>query len=128
METAFFIGRIIFGAYFIFNGANHFMQFGMMTAYAKSKGVPIPPLAVALTGLMLLVGGLCIVVGIYPVLGTALLVVFLVPVSFVMHRFWSVEDPQLRMVEMVNFTKNLALAGAVLMMLAIPTPWPLELL
>jgi hypothetical protein len=32
-----------------------------------------------------------------------------------------------RMGEMVNFNKNLALAGSALMFLAIPQPWPLSL-
>jgi uncharacterized membrane protein YphA (DoxX/SURF4 family) len=52
---------------------------------------------------------------------------FLVPVAFIMHNFWAVQDPQMKMVEMVNFTKNLALAASALMFLAIPQPWPFSL-
>jgi hypothetical protein len=43
------------------------------------------------------------------------------------HNFWAVEDQQMKMAEMVNFTKNLALAASALMFLAIPTPWPFSL-
>jgi putative oxidoreductase len=35
-----------------------------------------------------------------------------------MHPFWKVQDPMAKMGEMVNFTKNLALLGAVAMFLA----------
>lgn len=128
MDELFLIGRIIFGGYFIFNGVNHFAQFGMVTVYAKSKKVPAAPAAVAMTGLMLLLGGASIVLGAYPTLGVALLVAFLVPVAVKMHDFWKMQDAQMKMFEMVNFTKNLALAGAALMVLAIPAPWPLSVM
>jgi putative oxidoreductase len=45
-------------------------------------------------------------------------VLFLVPVTIMIHPFWKVQDPAAKMGEMINFTKNLALLGAVLMMLA----------
>ena len=44
-----------------------------------------------------------------------------------MHNFWTVEDAQMKMNDMINFTKNMALAGAALMLLALPRPWPLSL-
>jgi putative oxidoreductase len=91
------------------------------------KGVPFPAIAQGMTGLMLLLGGLSIVCGIYPFVGIVLLVAFLLPVSLMMHNFWKLEDPQLRMADKINFTKNMALLGAVLMLLAIPLPWPLSL-
>jgi putative oxidoreductase len=127
MSAFLLIGRIILGGFFINSGVNHFIGFGMMTQYAKMKGVPFPAIAQAMTGLMLLLGGFSIVVGIYPFVGIVLLVLFLVPVTFMMHNFWNIEDPQLRMADKINFTKNLALVGAILMLLAIPTPWPLSL-
>jgi putative oxidoreductase len=99
----------------------------MMTQYAKMKGVPFPALAQGTAGLMLLCGGLSIVFGIYPSVGIALLVAFLVPVSLMMHDFWKLDDAQARMADKVNFMKNMALLGALLMLLAIPSPWPLRL-
>jgi uncharacterized membrane protein YphA (DoxX/SURF4 family) len=128
MDTLLFIiGRIILGGFFIYSGANHFIGFGMMTQYAKMKGVPFPAFAQGMTGLMLLLGGLSIVFGIYPSVGIVLLVVFLIPVSLMMHDFWKLEDPQVRMADKINFMKNMALVGALLMLLAIPSPWPLRL-
>jgi putative oxidoreductase len=127
MNSLLLIGRIIFGVFFLYSGVNHFIGFGMMTQYAKMKGVPFPATAQGITGLMLLLGGLSIVFGIYPFVGIVLLVVFLVPVSLMMHNFWKLEDPQLRMADKVNFMKNMALLGALLMLLAIPSPWTLSL-
>lgn len=127
MEIAFLIGRIVLGAYYLFNAYNHFKNLEMMTGYAASKGVPAPKLAVAGTGVLLLLGGLSILLGYQPTLGVILLVVFLVPVAFMMHNFWAVQDPQMKMGEMVHFMKNIALAASALMFLAIPQPWPFSL-
>jgi len=124
MEIVLFIGRILFGGYFVMNGLNHFVKFGMMRGYAASKQVPAAGLAVVVTGLLLIFGGAGMLSGGYIDWAVPSLVIFLVPVSFKMHNFWSITDPQMKMVEMVNFLKNMALLGATLMMLAIPKPWP----
>jgi hypothetical protein len=43
-----------------------------------------------------------------------------------MHSFWNMEGAA-RASNLVNFTKNVALLGSVLMFLLIPRPWPLGL-
>lgn len=127
MEVAFLIGRIILGVYYLFNASNHFFRLGMMSGYAASKGVPATKLFVVVTGILLLVGGVSILLGVRPDVGIIALVAFFLPVSFIMHNFWAVQDPMARMMEMVNFTKNMALMGSALMFLAIDTPWPFSL-
>jgi len=127
MLILFLIGRIIVAGFFLFNGFNHFMLIGMMSDYAKMKGVPLPKIAVAVTGTMLVLGGLSILMGVFPVVGVILLAAFLIPVSFTMHNFWKIQDPQQKMIEMVNFLKNMALLGSVLMFLSIPQPWSYSL-
>lgn len=127
MEVVFLIGRIILGVYYLFNASNHFFRLEMMSGYAASKGVAAPKLFVVVTGALLLVGGLSILLGVRPAVGVVALVLFFLPVSFIMHNFWAVQDPMAKMLEMVNFTKNMALMGAALMFLAITTPWPFSL-
>ena len=63
-------------------------------------------------------------------LGTILiiiLIIFLLGVSFQMHNFWKLDDPQTKQIDMINFTKNMALVGALLMFLRLPHPWPMGL-
>jgi putative oxidoreductase len=127
VEILFLIGRIICGGYFVSAGAHHFKELGPMSDYARSKGTPAPTAAVGGTGAMLVLGGLSLMAGVAPTVGIALLVVFLLAAAFQMHRFWSAQDQQMRAIELVNFTKNLGLAGALLMLLAIPKPWPWSL-
>jgi uncharacterized membrane protein YphA (DoxX/SURF4 family) len=123
MSIIFILGRILFGGYFIMSGYNHFKHHGMLTGYAQSKGVPMPALAVWVTGLMMLLGGLGILFWVYLQASIILLAVFLLVTTFTMHQYWKITDPMQRMGEMVNFNKNMALLGVLLILLAIPLPW-----
>lgn len=97
MITLFVIGRIIFGLCLIYNGINHFSHVGSMAGYAKSKGVPAASLAIVVTGLLLFLGGISILFGIFPLVGIILLLIFLIPVSFTRHNFWAIEEPMEKM-------------------------------
>lgn len=127
MDDLFFLGRIIFGGYFLVNGANHFMSDAMFVQYAAAKGVPMPEIAIVAAGLLIVVGGLSVLLGLWPHVGTLCIVLFLLGVSPIMHNFWAITDPAERTAEMVNFTKNMALLGGALMMVGIPRPWPYSL-
>jgi putative oxidoreductase len=127
MNIAFLIGRIIVGLYYINSGVHQFTGLNKMAGYAGSKGVPVPKLAVAGSAGLLVIGGLSLLLGFHPVIGVAAVVLFLVGITPVMHNFWAMKDPQHRMSEMINFTKNVALLGSALMFLAIPRPWPFSI-
>ena len=127
MEYLFVLGRILLGGYFMLSGFNHFKNLKMLTDYAQSKKVPMASTIVFLSGLMMFLGGLGIVLGVYIELSVLLLAAFLLVVSMQMHQYWKVSDQNMRMGEEINFKKNMALLGAVLMILAIPTPWILSL-
>ena len=121
------LGRLLFGGFFIASGINHFTNAGMMSGYAGSKGVPAPYIAVVGSGVMLVLGGASVLLGFLPVLGLLLLIIFLVPTSVIMHDFWTVEDPQQRAAEQINFLKNIALTGAALALMYGAATWPLTI-
>jgi len=85
-----------------------------MTGYAKYKKVPAAKLGVIVSGLMILIGGLYIALGIYADLGALLIALFLIPTSFLMHAFWKETDATAKQNETIGFFKNLAMAGAAL--------------
>ena len=124
MRSLFVFGRLIFGGFFAYNGLNHFLHQKSMSHYAEAKGVPAAESAVPATGAMLLAGGASIMAGLKPRQGLAAVIGFLIPVTLQMHRFWEEQDPNQRMAEFINFTKNGALLGAALMMLQVDEPWP----
>jgi len=123
MRQLFLAGRILLGGFFLLSAERHFVLASTMAAYAGSKGVPAPMAAVLISGVLLLVGGVTLLLGITPRVGIVAIVLFLVPVSLLMHPFWT-EQGVARIVDMTSFSKNVALLGAVLMLLAVPEPWP----
>ncbi|MDI3257042.1 MAG: DoxX family membrane protein [Kyrpidia sp.] len=120
MTWLWLIGRIVFGLYLLMDGVLHFTQFQNMKQYAAYKRIPAAGFSVAVTGLLLLASGLSILTGYWVQIGLILLAVFLVAAAVMVHNFWTLEDPQAKATDMAHFTKNIALAAAACMMLAIP--------
>lgn len=110
------------------SGMNHFRNMDSLTAYAASKDIASPRLAVFITGLMIFVGGIGITLGAYLQLSILLIAVFLLAVSFMMHDFWNIEDEAMKNSQMGNFSRNMALLGGDLFLFFIPLPWPMSLL
>jgi len=52
---------------------------------------------------------------------------FLAGVSPIMHDFWRMEDPNQRMNDMINFTKNMAWLGGAAALMGVEEPWPASL-
>ncbi|MFM7860284.1 MAG: DoxX family protein [Candidatus Nanopelagicaceae bacterium] len=119
MTVAMAIGQILFALIFVNSGISHLTKLDAMTGYAKYKKVPAAKLSVALSGLMILVGGIFVGLGIYADLGALLLALFLIPTAFLMHNFWKESDPTAKMNETVSFFKDLSLAGAALIIYAL---------
>lgn len=99
-------------------GLNHFGNHKMLTGYASSKKVPMPGAAVYLSGILIFLGGAGIISGWYPIISLALIISFLLPVSFIIHSYWKNSDPASKMADMTHFFKNMALIGAALMLIA----------
>jgi putative oxidoreductase len=114
MDILLLIGRVLFALLFINSGLAHFMQRDAMAGYAQFKKVPAAKFMVLATGFMILLGGIFVAAGIYADLGALLLAIFLIPTAFMMHNFWTIEDATAKQGEMINFFKNIALAGAAL--------------
>lgn len=126
MNVLFLIGRILLGGYFLNSGINHFRNLEFMSGYAGSKNVPMPKAAVIVTGLLLLAGGAGVVLGMLPQIAILLLLLFLLPTTLIMHDFWNAGEDE-KMNEQINFMKNFALIGALLMFFVIGLPWPLSI-
>jgi len=127
MLAAFMVGRILVAGFLLYNAYDHLAHVGALARHAAARGVPSPEAAIVISGVLLLIAGLSFLLGILPRLGVAALVLFLVPVTLFMHAFWADRNPATRMMDLVNFGKNMALLGSALVFLAIPEPWPLSL-
>ena len=107
------LGRFLFALIFLMAGANHFNK--QTIGYAASQGVPLAAIAVPLSGALAITGGLSILLGYRAKLGAWLIVLFLVPVSLMMHKFWTVTDPMMAQIQMILFMKNVSMLGGALL-------------
>jgi putative oxidoreductase len=107
------LGRFLFVLIFLMAGLNHFSR--QTIAFAASQGVPLASFAVPFSGVLAIAGGLSILLGYRAKLGAWLIVLFLVPVTLMMHKFWTVTDPMAQQVQMVMFMKNIAILGGALL-------------
>ena len=109
MKYTVLLGRILYSLIFLNSGLFHFS--GMAIGYASSQGVPLASFLVPFSGVMAIVGGLLILLGYKAKWGAWLIVLFLIPVTFMMHAFWKETDPMQKQMQMGMFMKNIAILG-----------------
>lgn len=118
-------GRLLFSFIFIFAATGNFSH--QTIAYAAAQGIPLASIAVPLSGILALAGGLSILLGYHARIGAWLIVLFLVGVTPTMHNFWAVKDPMMAQMQMIMFMKNLSmLGGALLISQWGAGPWSLD--
>src|SRR6202049_1850659 len=119
------LGRFFFALIFLFAAPNHFTK--QTIAFSASQGVPLASIAVPLSGVLAIVGGLSILLGYRARIGAWLIVLFLVAVTPMMHKFWTVTDPMMQQMQMIMFMKNVAMLGGALLISQLGAgPWSLD--
>jgi len=103
-------GRAIFSIFFLLSGLAKITRNKTMVEYAASKKVPFPHLGIALAMVVELVGGISILTGFYSYISACILIVYLIPVSFVFHNFRTAVGPE-KQNQTVHFMKNTAIIG-----------------
>ena len=106
-------GRQLFSIIFIIASAGHFSP--QTIEAAARHGVPLPGLLVPVSGIIALLGGLSVLLGYQTRVGGWLLVIFLVPVTVMMHNFWSAPDLVTAQIERAMFLKNVTMLGGALL-------------
>jgi len=107
------LGRLLFSTIFLDSGFKHFAS-GTIN-YGASAGVPMASFSVPLAGIIAIVGALSIILGYKAKWGGWLIVLLLVPVTFMMHAYWNVQDPMQHQIQMAMFMKNMSMLGGALM-------------
>ena len=121
----FLIGRVLLGGVLAYLGISNMLDAENKIDFARSTGVPVAGLAVPLSFVLLIGGGLGILLGVYPMIASVGVIAFFAGVTPAMHAFWRIDDPDERSQEKTQFLVNLALLGSALIVLAVGTAtWP----
>lgn len=109
------VGRALFALIFVVSIFGHFS--GATIAQASAHGVPLAAFFVPFAGVIGMVGGVLVMLGYRARFGAFLLLLFLVPVTFMLHKFWGIPDPHIAALQKVMFMKNVALVGGALLIM-----------
>jgi putative oxidoreductase len=111
------IGRILLSAIFITSGIAKLTDPAGALGYMNTVGIPHAGTLVYVAGAAELLGGLALVFGFLARLGALGLLLVMIPIQFYFHAFWNMTGPDAKM-QMVNFMKNLAIMGGLVMVIA----------
>jgi putative oxidoreductase len=106
------IGRILLGLIFVMSGFNKITGFEGTQQYMASYGMPMTSLLLVGAIVVEIVGGLSVIFGFFPRLGSAALVLFLIPASLIFHTDFSDQT------QLIMFLKNLSIMGGLLLIVA----------
>lgn len=107
------IGRFLFSMIFMYSSIAKFSD--SYVYEAAVKGIPLSYILIPLVGIFELLGGLSILFGFMAKWGDWLIILVLLPVTFIMHNFWAVEDSIQHQLVLMTFMKNMSIVGGALM-------------
>jgi putative oxidoreductase len=118
MDELWLLARILFGALFVGQGVAQLADLKTSVQYAGSRGVAQGPAqnGVVASGVAFVIGGVSVIFGVWGDLGALLLIITLVPVTYLMHKFWAERDPGAKQTQLAMFTKNIALIGGAVLL------------
>ena len=114
------IGQILFSLIFIASGLSKIGDWDKTISYMESHNMVFTPFFLIMAILLKVTGGLSIITSYKTKIGTILLLIFILPATFIFHNFWILPaETELEIItqqaEMVSFLKNITIIGALLL-------------
>ena len=125
-QFLFLVGRVLVGGMYLAAGITNLIDLDAKAGYTASKGIAHPHMWVIVASVLLLLAGASLITGFHPTIGVGAFVLFIVPVTLIMHNFWA-ETGLAQIADLRAFMGNVGLLGSALMFLAIPQPWEMSL-
>ena len=116
-DAAALVGRILLAFLFLKSGWGKIDGFEQTAAMMASKGVPLANIALIVTIILELGAGILLVIGYKARWAALAIALWLIPVTFMFHAYWSVPADQV-MNQTNNFFKNVSIFGGMLMVFA----------
>jgi putative oxidoreductase len=107
-----FVGRLLIGLPFAMSGLSKLAAIGPTTEMIRAAGLPLPPLALALSVVVELGGGLLLVAGFKARVVATVLALFSLATAVSFHSNFADQN------QMIHFLKNVMMAGGLLQIVA----------
>lgn len=115
------IGRVALSAIFLLSAYGKITNWHGTEQYMVGKMPPaLVPFLLAISFVLELGGALLLLSGFKPRIGAVMLIIFLLPVTLIMHNFWAA-DPASKQMQTMNFIKNMAIVGGLLLFAVSPS-------
>lgn len=111
------VGRILIAIIFIKAGWGKIGGWEATAGHMASKGLPMVPVLLAATIALELGGGILLAIGWKTRWVALLFFLWLIPATLIFHAFWGIDAAQVQN-QMNHFLKNVAIMGAMLMLVA----------
>ena len=109
------LGRVLLSVIFILSGLGKIPHFHDVASMMASKGIPLAAVALVITLLIEIGGGLMVLTGFKAQYAALVIALWLVPVTLVFHHFWGIPEAQ-QQEQMIHFLKNVAIMGGLLVL------------
>lgn len=116
-DTLALIGRLMVAFLFIPAGIGKLMGFGGTVGYITSAGLPLPEVAAAVAIVVELGLGIALLLGFKTRWTAIVMAIFTVVTALFFHKYWSAPEA-MKMMQQINFNKNIAIAGGLLALAA----------
>jgi len=116
-DTLALIGRILIAYLFIPAGFGKLMGFAGTVGYIASAGLPLPEVGAVIAIIVELGFGIAVLLGFKTRFTAFVLAVFTVVAALSFHKYWAAPDA-MKMMQTINFNKNMAIAGGLLALAA----------
>ncbi|WP_263350367.1 DoxX family protein [Acidicapsa acidisoli] len=111
--------RVLMSIIFLLNGLNVVSQ-SLAAHEMAAHGVPVSLVPMMLLGAqaLQLVASIGLIFGLYPRLSALALLLFLIPATLMAHAFWQAVGTPLYTIQLINFLKNVCMAGGLIFVAA----------
>ena len=112
------VGRILLALIFLTSGFSKITGFEGTVKYIASKELPLPQIGAIIAIVVELGGGLLLAIGFKARWAALALAIFTLAAGILFHNYWDIADAAQRMGQQINFWKNVAITGGMLMVFA----------
>ena len=109
------LGRVLLSVIFILSGLGKLPHFQAVAGMMAAKGIPLATVALVITLFIEIGGGLMVLTGYKAQYAALAIALWLIPVTLVFHHFWGIPAEH-QQEQMVNFLKNVAIMGGLLVL------------